>query len=182
MGRPSKLTEKQWNQITERMAAGEPIRALAREFEVSEAAIRLRLSAQVKEIKSVANQIVATESRLRALPVSAQITTHNLADMLRSISGHLAGAANFGASTAHRLAGIANMKAQEIDDTKPLDGESLEAIKALTAITYASNEASKIGLNLLNANKEAVADMGRGDTPEQMNWTINPVKAAADAS
>ena len=161
MGRPSKLTEKQWAEIAERMATCESVRALAREFGVSEAAIRLRLSAQVEKIKVVANQIVTTEASIKALPISAQITAHNLADQLRSISGHLAGAANFGAATAHRLSGIVHAKVQEIDDAAPLNTESMESLKVVAVLTRMANEASDIGVNLLKANKDAMDDLNK---------------------
>lgn len=165
MGRPSKLTEKQWVEIAARMASGEPVRALAREFGVSDGAIRLRLTAQVEEIKSVANQILATEGRLKAMPITAQVTTHNLADMLRSISGHLAGAANYAAATSHRLAGIANGKVALVDDAQPLDDESREELKDIAVLTRMANDAAEIPLNLLKANKEVVDTINRRDEP-----------------
>jgi len=143
------------------MAAGETTRSLAREFKISESTIRERLSAQVEKIKSVANQILTTEAALKSLPISAQITAHNLADQLRSISGHLAGAANFGAATAHRLAGIAHGKVSEIDDAAPLSEESMQSLKGIAVLTRTANEASEIALNLLKANKEAVDDINR---------------------
>lgn len=163
MGRPSKLADKQWAEIERRMVAGEPIRALGREFGVSDGAIRLRLTAQVNEIKDVANQILATEGRLKAMPITAQVTTHNLADMLRSISGHLAGAANYAAATSHRLAGIANGKVALVDDAKPLDDESREELKDIAALTRMANDAAEIPLNLLKANKESIDAMNKGD-------------------
>jgi hypothetical protein len=156
MGRKSKLTERQWEAIGKRLVEGEKARALAREFGVSEATIRGRFSAQVAEIKTVANQILATESALKALPISAQIAAHDLAAQLRSISGHLAGAANFGAATAHRLSGIAHAKVQEIDDAKPLDEKSFESLRGVSVLTDMANKASLIGMNLLSANKEMV--------------------------
>ena len=74
-------------------------------FAARYASIRARLSAQTEQVKTVANQVLATEAALKSLPISAQINAHNLADHLRSISGHLASAANYGAATAHRLSG-----------------------------------------------------------------------------
>ncbi|MGK5004563.1 helix-turn-helix domain-containing protein [Janthinobacterium sp. LB2P70] len=54
MGRKSALTEKQWAAVGQRLLKGEAARALAREFGVSEAAIRKRFGAQTKQIKDVA--------------------------------------------------------------------------------------------------------------------------------
>lgn len=154
MGRPSKLTEAQWEEIKRRLLDGESGRALAEEFGVSETAIRKKVSSQVSEIKNVANQIVNTQSALSRLPISSQISAQSLAQRLMSISGHLAGAADYGAATAHRLAGIAHMRAAEIDDATPLTEESVQTLKGIAALTRMANEASEIGVNLLKANKD----------------------------
>jgi hypothetical protein len=152
MGRKSKLTDEQWARIKERLLEGESRRAIAKEFGISESSIREKVSAQVSEIKTVANQIVATERALKALPISAQITAQNLASRLRSISDHLASAANYGAATAHRLSALAHSEVEKIDDASPLSsGESLRGIAALTSL---ANESGKIALNLLAANKD----------------------------
>lgn len=85
---------------------------------------------------------------------------------MRAISGHLAGAANYGAATAHRLAGIANAKVALIDDAAPLEAKSLEELKGIAALTRMANEASHIPLNLLKANKEMIDDLNSRETPE----------------
>ena len=162
MGRPSKLTEKQWESIGKRLLAGESTSSLAREFGVSKGAISARFSKRTETVKSVANQIVATTEALSLLNDSEQIAAHGLARRLINISNHLAGAAEFGASTAHRLAGIANGKVQEIDDAAPVTDESLLALKGIAALTRTANEASEIGINLLKANKEAVDTLNKG--------------------
>ncbi len=162
MGRPSKLTAKQWDTIGKRFLAGEKARPLGREFGVSEAAIRQRFSTQHEQIKTVANQIVAAESAFKELPLASQIATQDLAAQLRSISGHLAGAANFGAATAHRLSGIAHAQVQKIDDAEPLGAESIESLKGVAALTKLANDSSQIGLNLLSANKEMIRDAAQG--------------------
>jgi hypothetical protein len=171
MGRKSKLTEKQWEEIGRRLLAGEKGRALAKEFGIAESTIRERFSAQHAEIKSVAHQVVAAESALKALPISAQIAVFNLADHLRSISGHLASAGNYGAATAHRLTAIAHANVQKIDDAKPLDADSIEALRGVAALTKLANEASTIGLNLLSANKEAVRD-AQDDEPKPVRVVV----------
>lgn len=162
MGRKSPLTEKQWQEIGRRLLDGEAGRLLSREYDVSESAIRKRFGAQTKKIKDVANQLVATDAAFKALPISAQISARTLADRLIAISGHLAGAAEYGAATAHRLSGIANANIQQIDDAKPLDQGSLEALKGVAVLTKMANEASEIGVNLLRANKDAVDEANRG--------------------
>ncbi|MFZ3286560.1 MAG: Hin recombinase [Telluria sp.] len=161
MGRKSSLTEKQWGEIGERLVNGEQGRVLAREFGISEAAIRKRFGAQTKKIKSVANQLVAAESAFKSLPIGAQISARTLADRLLSISDHLAGAAEYGAATAHRLSGIANAQVARIDDADPLKAESLESLKGISALTKLANESSTIAINLINANKETIKDINK---------------------
>jgi hypothetical protein len=154
MGRRSSLTERQWQDIGQRLLRGEAGRVLAREYGISEAAIRKRFGAQNKEIKDVANQLVAAETAFARLPIGAQISARTLADELKEISMHLAGAARYGAATAHRLSGIAHAKVAEIDDAAPLDDKSLTALKGIAALTQLSNQAAETGLNLLKANKD----------------------------
>jgi hypothetical protein len=154
MGRPSKLTESQWEQIRVRLLEGESGRSLAEEFGVSETAIRKKVSSQVAEIKNVANQIANAQTALSKLPVSSQISAQTLAQRLMSISNHLASAADYGAATAHRLAGIAHMKAAEIDDGAPLTEEGVQTLKGIAVLSRMANEASDIGMNLLKANKD----------------------------
>jgi hypothetical protein len=156
MGRKSSLTEKQWLEIERRSASGESGRKLAVEFGISEGAIRKRLGTQVKAIKSVANQLVDAQCALKSLPISAQMCAQNLADELMAISMHLASTAKYNAATAHRMAGIANAKAAEIDDAAPLDDTSRAALKDVGVLVQMSNMASEIPINLLKANKEAV--------------------------
>ena len=91
--------------------------------------------------------------QLAELPIKEHSAAVSLADELRTISVHMAGAARYGASTAHRLAGIANGKAIEIDDAAPVTDESLTVMKGILALSRTANEAAHIGLNLLNANK-----------------------------
>lgn len=154
MGRKSSLTEKQWSEIERRLLAGEKGRALAREFDISEAAIRKRCGAQTKQVKDVANQLVAAETAFRALPIGAQIQARTLADELKEISMHLAGAARFGAATAHRLSGIAHAKVAEIDDAKPMDDQSRIALSDIGALTRLANGAAEIGMDLIKATKD----------------------------
>jgi ABC-type transporter Mla subunit MlaD len=167
MGRKSALTEKQWQDIGQRLLKGEAGRVLAREYGISEAAIRKRFGTQTKEIKDVANQLVAAETAFNRLPISAQISARTLADELKEISMHLAGAARYGAATAHRLSGIAHAKVAEIDDAAPLDEDSLVTLKGIAALTHLSNQAAETGLNLLKANKDLKPEDERA-TPVQI--------------
>lgn len=169
MGRKSSLSEKQWGEIGQRLLKGIKGRVLAREFGISEAAIRKRFGAQTKQIKDVANQLVAAEAAFSSLPIGAQISARTLADELKEISMHLAGAARYGAATAHRLSGIAHNNVAKIDDAQPLDEESMESLKGVAVLTRMANESSEIGMNLLRANKESIDKM---NSPEANNTQL----------
>jgi hypothetical protein len=177
MGRKSKLTEKQWESVGKRLLAGEKGRALAKEFGIAESTIRERFSALHGKVKAVANQIVATEAALKELPVSAQITAHNLADQLRSISQHLASAANYGAATAHRLSGIAHAQVAKVDDAEP--EKSTEALQRIGVLTKLANESGALGLNLLNANRDRIK---AGDLEIEPALPVQVIVQVEDAS
>lgn len=166
MGRKSALTEKQWAQIESRLLAGEKAAQLAIEFGINRSQITRRFSQHIATVKDVANQIVAAEEALHSLPVAQQLSAISLADQLRAISGHLAGAANYGAATAHRLAGIANGLVAKISDSDPLAEDSLIELKGIAALTRTANEASEIAVNLLRANKESIDEMNKRDAPQ----------------
>lgn len=155
MARKSKLTDAQWADIERRMLEGESVRSLAREYGVSETAIRQRKSSHVAEIKSVADQLVTAQTALKALPITSQQTAQTLAQKLLALSDNLLGAASYGAATAHRLKALANSEVQKIDDSNPLG--SLESVRAVALLTRVANDASHIGLNLLAANKGQMA-------------------------
>lgn len=176
MGRPSKLTDAQWETIGKRLLAGDSAADLSREFGVSKAAISTRFSKRNETIKSVANQIVETERALSFLNVSEQIAARSLADDLKAISEHLAGAARYGSATAHRLAGIAHGKAAEIDDSQPLTEQSIESLKGIAVLTKMANASSEIGINLLRANKEAIDDINRRDLNPESTKRLKDVK------
>lgn len=177
MGRPSKLTDRQWEEIGKRLLAGEKAAKLAKEFGVARATISERFSDSVRNVKTVANQLVAADQALKELPLSEQVSAISLAQDLIAMSNHLAGAGKYGAATAHRLSGIAHMKVQEIDDAKPLDDKSIEALKGVAVLTKLANESSQIAVNLLAANKETIQRMREGETGDKADL-LREIQAA----
>jgi transposase-like protein len=152
-GRRSKFTEEQWREIEKRHLGGETIRSIAREFGVSESTIRERISAQAREIKSVANQIVETEKRLEALPISAQISAQTLAAQIRAMNDSLAAAGVHGAATTLRLMALANQEVQKLDDVNPLG--NADALKGVALLSMTANHASRVPLALMAAAARA---------------------------
>lgn len=178
MGRKSKLTAAQWAEVDRRLLDGEAARAIARDLGVSEGIIRARKNTHTEPVKNVANQIVSSHVALRSLPIAAQISAQTLAHKLISISDNLASAAMHGAATAHRLSALANAEVAKVDDAQPLNPESMEAMKGVAALTKLANDSSSIALNLLAANKDAVARINAPEA-EQLNLTVGFVDVAA---
>lgn len=153
MGRPSKLTPDQWREIERRVASGEVVRAIAREFGVSEAAIRKRgISAQSAQVRSIAEKIAAAHSEMATLPVPQQALAMSLADEMRAVSANLASAARYGSATAQRLAHAAH---QEVERADVLDEGTLRAV---AMITRTANEAGQLGVQLLKANETTLKE------------------------
>ena len=143
------LSDKQWKQIEERIEKGESCYRLGKEFKIPENTIRGRYE-QNKRIKDVAVQLVTAEKAVYDLPATMQVGVMRYAQSLRNISYHLACGSEFGASTFHRLSGIANARALEIDDIDP----DMDKLKTVAVLTQVANEAARSSFNLLNANKE----------------------------
>ncbi|MGI4776943.1 MAG: helix-turn-helix domain-containing protein [Janthinobacterium lividum] len=167
MGRPSKLTEKQWEQVGRRLLAGEMASDLAREFKVSPTAISNRFSKSNEKVKSVANQIVTAEKALEDLSDSQQLAAVSLARKLRATLEHMASAAEYGAATAQKLLAMANVQAMKIDDVNPL--ESLDVLRGIGALTKLANDSAVVPTALLNGSKEAVKKA-------QLDTEVTPVR------
>lgn len=161
MPKPSPLNIKQWAEIQKRLLDGEPGRVLAREFKISETAIRKKFGAQTKQVKSIGAELFSAEQKFRSLPISSQCMVRTFADDLHAMNMHMAGAGKFNSATAHRLSGIANAQVCKIDDSNPL--ASHDALQAISVLTKLSNEAGLIPLGLIKANSELMKDSARTD-------------------
>lgn len=136
MARPCPLTDGLRVDIGRRIAAGESIRALSREYKIPESTLRSNFSAQAPQIREVAQSLATAELCLAALPVTAQRSARTLADQLKMVEEHYAHTAELGADTAHRLAGIANRKARALGDD--VESEDLRTIAALSDVVVRS--------------------------------------------
>jgi ABC-type transporter Mla subunit MlaD len=161
MGRRSKLTPEQWDEIGRRVAAGDSMSALSAEFGVSKSNISGRFSQKTERIRIVANKLVDASKALNGLPESERPLAVRLADDLKSISLNLTRAAKAGSDTAARLAEMANRKVkQALREDGKVDQEVLMDIASLTVT---SNRAASPAMRLVAANQESDATP---DTPE----------------
>jgi hypothetical protein len=169
MGRKSSLTPEQWAEIERKhLIDGIPINALAKQYKVDESTIRKKINPNKPEagkngktLQALAFEKIEAEKRIKdisaevaQMPMVRQVTFNDLTKKLSSISEHLASAAEYGAITAHRLAGIAHGHVEKIDDAEP--EKSMEALQRIGVLTKMANASSEIGLNLLKANKDAI--------------------------
>ena len=175
MGRKSKLNEKQWAEVQRRLLDGEAIRALAREFDVSEGSIRAQKSKRVETIKTVAKQVVETECAIKALDFDAQCAVNDYASRLRSISSNILSAAHSGSIVSAKMGKIAAMQSELINEDDPM--ESQEQLQAIAALNKLGIDAASIGLNLMKLSKETIDDV---DKKTDMNKTIRIIRAVKD--
>jgi hypothetical protein len=146
-----KLSLDQWSEIERRYTAGESARALEREFDVSEAAIRKRYGSQSAQVRTVANRLAEVQSELATLPPIQQAAAVSLAARMRKVSDDLAAAAISGAETTRKLSAIARKQVDRIDEADPM--ETQDVLQSISALTKMANDSSQIAVALINANK-----------------------------
>lgn len=147
-GRPSRLTEAQWQTVGRRLAQGEGVRALAREFKVSPSIISNRFSKHVPELKTLAARIAQDELDLEGLTLSEQTTVRRIADDLKLTASNLGKAAVHGSQAAMHLFTKAAQHTQRLKDDLQTD-ELIKAVETIHAIARAGNESAKPALALL---------------------------------
>ena len=189
MGRKSVLTDEQWEAIRQRLLKGETSRSIAEDYPVSASSIRGRFGKQSNiavhsdQVKETAQKIADAQIALQALPPVNRPAALDLAASLQSISASLARTAELSSRTAHRMASLANSQAAKVDDADPMsdrspNADSMLALKSVAALTKMANEASSVGLNLLNANKERMRE-GAPEMADPAALPANAVEAAA---
>lgn len=176
MGRPSKLTLDQWSEAERRMAAGEGVRALAREYGVDPSVISRRLSQQSQRVRNVAQQVAAAQNALAELPLSQQHAALSLAEKLRSVSDSMADVAVLGADTARHLHRLANAKAKVVTE-QTIDGAA-EVLRTVAALTKMGNEAAAVPLGLISATKGKADEPPPDDLPSVIELVAPDVSSA----
>jgi predicted transcriptional regulator len=133
-GRPSKLTDAQWEQVTKRAAEGESISALAREVGVSRSQVSDRVSNSRKLVKSLVGQIVE-------LPVSLQRVVSNMVDMETAKRQNVANIGHDGTAIAAKLAALARAKVDGMTSLPAADD-----LRDVAAATQVMNAAAVTGV------------------------------------
>ncbi|HET8688146.1 MAG TPA: hypothetical protein VFM18_16040 [Methanosarcina sp.] len=160
MARPSALSPKKWEELIKRVPplGTESIRSVAKEYGISEGAIRKRVNTHEKPILNLANQIAATETEFEKLPFSTQVKVRNLADEIKGMQFDLASAGKLNAQTAKMFSQAAHDATSRImfkamsDDGETISPERLaecgeELLPVMKSLQIA-NEAGKIPLKI----------------------------------
>lgn len=159
-GRPSKLTESQWEDLLRKLASGDAtVTELARRYKVSKTSISKRVSQHADVAKSLAHSLVEVETKIEALPKSQQRVIRTLADKLKMVQEHYADAAENGAEAAAHLTGLGRARAKELDENA-----DVESLKTVAALYETANKALLPASQLIAANKgKQDDDKGKGN-------------------
>jgi hypothetical protein len=177
MARPSKLTPAQWAEVERRIAEGEGLSAIAREFGVSKSTISGRVSGQTERVQKVAHQLVQAQTALSTLPMREQHLAVNLAEKLRNMSASLASAAEIAAENALTLQGMASRDLAKVNKSShAADRDKLQGVAALIKM---ANEAAVTPIGILAAHKERVKAL---DEPQDDLPTTVELVAPGDNS
>lgn len=201
MGRPSKLTDKQWDEIKRRhFVGGESVNSLAKEFGITEGAVRQKIklvSTNIHEPKKpleplsdIAKQKIEADNaqkriseKISLLSYSDQNIVSQIASNLQAVSEHLSSAAKSGAKIADRLMYIANQQLEQVDDANPEAEESTRALLRIETLRKIAKGSAEIGLELMRANREAVDEINhkalQADRQSQRaDFGKDPIEAA----
>jgi len=79
-GRPSKLTDYQWQQIRERLLRGDKAADLVREFDISPTRVSARFGPEIKSFKELMHRHLCLTFEIEKLSIPEQQTVRKLAD------------------------------------------------------------------------------------------------------
>lgn len=161
MGRPSKLSDAQKDDIRKRLLSGEKAIDLAKEYKIDRAAITRMFSQQIATIKDVANQIVSVDVALSKMPVAQQIATIQEADHKRAMNEHLMQGGVKAASLFHRFSNLAAMHSDKLDETDLDSDESNTIRKTIAQCLSIANNAALIPMDIARLDKAKDKDDGK---------------------
>lgn len=151
MARKSPLSPKQWKEIEQRFYAGERASALAREFGITEAAIRKRFGAKKKDAKRLALQIVAVETEFNSSEMGTKILARTYADKILAMQDLSSDVGINGLTVAKRLGDVLTKRVAEKTDDELME---IEHMRQLMTAGLAINAHSKIGMDMMVANNK----------------------------
>ena len=153
------LTEAQWKDIIRRAVVDNVTPyILGKEYGIPASTIRSRLkSAQIAQVKPLANQLSKISSEIGKMDNFAQALTFSLSNRLCNISNDLAEMAELGAGTGKTLFAIAAAQKLKIDKENPM--ETADVLQAIGALTELGNKSAAVGREMLANNKAILEKM-----------------------
>lgn len=148
MARPSKLTDKQWEEVLRLHTQGATAAELGKRFKMDPTQISRRVSQAAKQIKSVAALVATGELALEKLPISQQGFARTMADAMKGINAHALQGAEDGMEASSKLLAMVNQRASKLSQ----DCDT-EALRPIVALAETANKAAALGLGLMQANK-----------------------------
>lgn len=171
-GRKSKLREFQWEEIKRKHIVDKvPMSKLAKEYGISETALQERISGEAKEIVAVAKEKAELEAKISGMPISGQGLVNMVFENLRAAAINLSSAAANGASTAARVSRLANLQTEKLDEAADFQ-KNEPILRDIAAMTQVANEAARVPLAIMVANKEQAAQAAREEkdiTPQAIS-------------
>jgi len=148
MGRKAKLTPEQIKHYRDKHVEGESIRSLAKKANVSEALLRSYISDSAQKIKSVANQIVATEIALKSLTISAQIAAQDRAARIQRMRANLESGMEMLSGNFMRLAFMSQTELSKVDESALREDASSERLKTVSRLTAMANASVEVPMRM----------------------------------
>ena len=143
MGRKAALTEKQWKDIEDRFYKGESASSLAREYGISEGAIRKRFSTKREKAKELANHIVTFKETENKYELGTKILARTYADKIIAMRELSADVAINGLKVAKRYGDILAKRIETNTDDDLMNEESIsQAAKVGTVINIHNKPAN----------------------------------------
>lgn len=160
MGRKSALTAKQWKEIEQRFYAGESASALAREFGITEAAIRKRFGARKIGAKALSIKIVEFENTMKETDLGTKILARTYADKILAMQDLSSDVGINGLTLAKRLGDALNKQVELKKDIELMDEG---AMRQLMTAGMTINTHSKIGMDMMVANSKQPKELAPPD-------------------
>ena len=146
----SKLDQKTWDEIEIALLGGQSANSLAKQYGITEGAIRYRFKhKKAALVEHAVVKVVEARQAVAALPESLRVQVDTLAETRLQIIEMTARSAELAAKTAYRMTHIANLQSAKLDEENP----DKETARMVHGLMETANKAAMQPLELLKASK-----------------------------
>ena len=156
-----KVSLRQWREIDARIAKGDSVRSVAKDYPITEGAIRCR----AKKGSAAPNPKKTTAAEVSAAIVAHVERMPAAQEDMEAIRSSLISAARSSAATAQKLAAIAAKQVELVDKIDPMN--TAEVLQGIGALTKLSNDAGAVGMAFLSAERKAAVSEKTGKKEQQ---------------